>query len=59
MFFGRLYLRNCVIFSEAPSYAVPLVMSLFFEVFFQKRKNRLRIVVLLLTIMTTFRQKPC
>lgn len=57
MFFGRQFIRNCGIFCEAPSYAVPLVMSLFFEVFFQKRKNRLRIVVLLLTILTTFSTK--
>lgn len=56
-FFGITFIRNCGIFCEAPSYAVPLVLSLLIEVNIRKNVKKKRVAILLLTIMTTFSTK--
>ena len=56
-FFGTTFIRNCGIFAEAPSYAVPLVLSLFYEMFIQKNNNIIRKCILLAAIVTSFSTK--
>lgn len=56
-FFGATFIRNCGIFCEAPSYAVPLVLSLLIEVNIKQIVKKKRVAILLLTIMTTFSTK--
>lgn len=56
-FFGHVFVRNCGIFCEAPSYAVPLIFSLFYEVFISIKKSYVRISILLLTILTSLSTK--
>lgn len=56
-FFGVNFTRNCGIFCEAPSYAVPLLLATYYEMFVGKGESRFRLAVLLLTIVTTFSTK--
>lgn len=56
-FFGTTFVRNCGIFCEAPSYAVPLLMALAYELFYNGKMNLKRIIVLLLTMITTYSTK--
>ena len=57
IFFGRSFIRNCGIFCEAPSYAVPLILSLFFEMIVSPKMKMHRIVILITTIVTSFSTK--
>lgn len=57
IFFGTEFVRNCGIFCEAPSYAVPLLMALAYELFYSKKMSKKRIIVFLLTMVTTFSTK--
>ena len=56
-FFGIEFIRNCGIFCEAPSYAVPLLFSLSYELHVPKKVSVFRIGVLLLAILTSFSTK--
>lgn len=55
--FGVTVIRNCGIFCEAPSYAVPLVISLFIEIHVKEQSNKWRVAILLLTIASTISTK--
>lgn len=57
LFSGTEFVRNCGIFCEAPSYAVPLLMALAYELFYSKKMSLKRIIVLLLTMVTTYSTK--
>lgn len=54
---GVTVIRNCGIFAEAPSYAVPLILALFLELFIRERASKIRIIILMLTIITSFSSK--
>lgn len=56
-FLGNTFVRNCGIFCEAPSYAIPLSIALFYEWFIAEKSNNKIIVILILTVITTFSTK--
>lgn len=56
-FFGIEFIRNSGIFCEAPSYAVPLLLSLFYELFIPGKLSKFRIGVILSAIVTSFSTK--
>lgn len=55
--FGMTLIRNCGIFCEAPSYAVPLIIGLFLETFLRDNMSKKRVVILLITIVTSWSTK--
>lgn len=55
--FGFTIVRNIGIFMEAPGYAVILQYAFWWELFGKNRINKKRIVILLITIFTTFSAK--
>ena len=55
--FGKSFVRNVGIFMEAPGFAFPLIMSLWWELFEKNNTCKRRIVVFLITIITTFSTK--
>ncbi|MCD8158165.1 MAG: hypothetical protein LUD77_04510, partial [Clostridiales bacterium] len=56
-FFGVEFIRNCGIFCEASSYAVPLLFSLSYELYVPKKIFFNRIGILALAILTSFSTK--
>lgn len=52
--FGAQGLRNCGQFVEAPMYNIVLCTALFFELFMRTKVSKIRLMILLLTIGTTF-----
>jgi len=56
-FFGIRMVRNSGIFCEAPSYAVPLILSLFYESFFPQSISKKRVAILSAAILTSFSAK--
>lgn len=52
--FGVDIYRNTAIFYEAPKYALILCISLFYEMFLRRNLNKLNIIILSITILTTF-----
>ena len=55
--FGKSFIRNVGIFMEAPGFAFPLIMSLWWELFEKNNICKERIGVFLVTIVTTFSTK--
>lgn len=53
-FFGRTIVRNIGIFIEAPVFAYVIVSALYFELFGRKEYSWGRIILLAVTIITTF-----
>lgn len=51
--FGAQSSRNCGIFVEAPMYNLVLCSAIFFELFIKSRINRFRLIVLIITNLTT------
>jgi len=56
-FFGIEMVRNCGIFCEAPSYAVPLILSIFYEMFVSEKISKFRVTSLIAAIITSFSTK--
>ncbi|MCD7994331.1 MAG: O-antigen ligase family protein [Clostridia bacterium] len=54
---GITVVRNCGIFAEVPSYAVPLLLGLFLELFIRERIMKINVIILIITIVTTFSSK--
>ncbi|MBZ5943083.1 hypothetical protein K1W63_12195, partial [Weissella cibaria] len=50
---GRNIIRNTGIFCEAPMYSFDLVISLFYNLLFNRKKSNITIFILLVTILTT------
>ncbi len=57
VFLGYDVLRNTGIFLEAPGWVVPLTIAAYVEFFLRKKRNRVRIFILVLTTITTFSTK--
>lgn len=55
--FGLKIIRNCGVFPEAPSYAVPLVLGIYFELFISPKPKKSRCIVYLLAMITSFSTK--
>lgn len=55
--FGTTFVRNCGIFCEAPSYAVPLITATFIELFVREKIQKRYLVVLILAIVTSWSTK--
>lgn len=53
-FVGHVIYRNIGIFTESPMYNIFLVLGLYTELFMKKKQSVCRILILCLTIMTTF-----
>lgn len=56
-FFGVEFVRNCGVFCEAPSYAVPLLFSMAYELYVPNKISKLRLSILLAAIITSFSTK--
>lgn len=54
---GHEIIRNVGIFMEAPSFANMLIFALFWELFQKEGKRKLRVTLLLITLLTTFSTK--
>ena len=52
--FGMTFIRNVGIFMEAPGYAFPLSISLYWELFNQIKIRKFRCLCLIATMITTF-----
>ena len=55
--FGLHLVRNCGIFTEAPGYAVFLIIALATEMFLRKQPRVWRLVLLCVTVITTYSTK--
>lgn len=51
--FGKIIFRNTSIFTEAPMYSLILTIALASEVFLLNRRNKKRILIFVITIITT------
>lgn len=56
-FLGRMMVRNCGIFTEAPSMAGMLLYALVIELFSVEKSSRPKIMILLISLFTTFSTK--
>ena len=55
--FGYNFIRNVGVFMEAPGFAFPLTIALYYELFTNHTKKRFRIIILIVAMVTTFSTK--